>query len=143
MAREFGQGPILVSHLAQRERIPRKFLEGILLELRHNGILHSRKGKGGGYFLAREPARITLGDILRVTEGSLAPALCVDKTAQLRCRECIDENTCLVRMVMRELYEATDSIVDSTSLADVLGRRVGSASGNRRLKRPSQKILPI
>jgi Rrf2 family protein len=68
LAREFGQGPVLISDIAQRERIPRKFLELILLELRHSGILQSRKGKGGGYFLAREPNSITLGEILRVVE---------------------------------------------------------------------------
>src|SRR5215472_9569369 len=90
LAREYGQGPVLVSEIAQGERIPRKFLEGILLELRRSGIWQSRKGKGGGYFLAREPARITLGDILRVVEGSMAPSPCVDKTAYLRCRESVD-----------------------------------------------------
>ena len=132
-----------ISHIAQRERMPRKFLEAILLELRHNGILQSRKGKGGGYFLAREPARISLGDILRVIEGSLAPALCVDRTAYVRCRECIDEHSCLVRTLMEELCEATEKIVDSTSLADLLGRRGRSASETRSVKRPTQTILPI
>ncbi len=116
---------MLIAHIAQREKIPRKFLEGILLELRHNGILQSRKGKGGGYSLAREPAQITLGDILRVVEGSLAPALCVDETVYVRCRECVDHKSCVVRAVMKELCEATDRIVNSTSLADVLDRIAG------------------
>src|SRR5690242_5074970 len=90
LAREFGQGPVLISEIARRERIPRKFLEAILLELRHGGILQSRKGKGGGYFLAREPLCITVGEILHVVEGSLAPAPCVDKTAYMHCRECVE-----------------------------------------------------
>ena len=63
----------MISDIAQRERIPRRLLELILLELRHSGILLSRKGKGGGYFLAREPGGVSLGEILRVVEDSLAP----------------------------------------------------------------------
>jgi Rrf2 family protein len=134
LAREFGQGPVLISDIAQRERIPRKFLELILLELRHSGILQSRKGKGGGYFLAREPASVTLGEILRVVEGSLAPMPCVSKTAYLRCSECRDENSCGIRMVMKEVRDATARIVDSTTLADVLDRVAMSVSG----KEPSR-----
>jgi Rrf2 family protein len=134
LAREFGQGPVLISDIAQRERIPRKFLELILLELRHSGILQSRKGKGGGYFLAREPASVTLGEILRVVEGSLAPMRCVSKTAYLRCSECRDENSCGIRMVMKEVRDATARIVDSTTLADVLDRVAMSVSG----KEPSR-----
>jgi len=141
LAREHGLGPVLVSEIARRERIPRKFLEGILLELRHSGILQSRKGKGGGYFLAREPARITLGDILRVVEGSMAPAPCVDKTAYLRCRECIDEDGCVVRIVMTELRDATDRIVESTSLADLLNQIVRNADAERHFKPHTQKNL--
>ena len=125
---------MLISDIAQRERIPRKFLELILLELRHSGILQSRKGKGGGYFLAREPASVTLGEILRVVEGSLAPMPCVSKTAYLRCSECRDENSCGIRMVMKEVRDATARIVDSTTLADVLDRIAMSVSG----KEPSR-----
>ena len=133
LAHEFGQGPVLISDIAQRERIPRKFLELILLELRNKGILQSRKGKGGGYFLAREPAHVTLGEILRVVEGPLAPIPCVSKTAYMRCRECRDENTCGIRMVMKDVREATARILDSTTLADVLGRVAGSVNGKAAL----------
>ena len=138
LAREFGQGPVLISDLAQRERIPRKFLELILLELRNKGILQSRKGKGGGYFVAREPAHVTLGEILRVVEGPLAPIPCVSKTAYLRCLDCreentCEENTCGVRMVMKDVRDATARILDSTTLADVLGRVAGSVNGKAAL----------
>jgi Rrf2 family protein len=129
LAREFGQGPVLISDIAQRERIPRKFLELILLELRNKGILQSRKGKGGGYFLAREPTHFTLGEILRVVEGPLAPIPCVSKTAYMPCRKCRDEKTCGIRMVMKEVRDATARILDSTTLADVLRRVAESVNG--------------
>src|SRR5205807_10201576 len=76
LAKEYGQGPVLIADIAQREEIPRMFLELILLELRNRGILHSKKGKGGGYFLGRSPQKITLGEILRDLEGPLAPRMC-------------------------------------------------------------------
>jgi len=98
-------------------------MELILLELSHSGILQSRKGKGDGYFLAREPARVTLGEILRVVEGSLAPMPCVSKTAYLRRRECRDENSCGIHIVVKDARDATVRIVDSTTLADVAGPR--------------------
>src|ERR1700687_660152 len=72
LAKEYGQGPVLISDIAHREAIPHKFLELILLELRNHGILGSKKGKGGGYFLTRAPELVHLGEVLRVLEGSLA-----------------------------------------------------------------------
>ena len=126
LAREFGQGPVLFSDIAQRERIPRKFLELILLEPRHGGILQSRKGKGGGYFLAREPGRVSLGQILRVVEGTLAPIPCVSETGYIRCRECRDENGCAIHIVMEGVRDATTTILDSASLA-----RIASSVGGK------------
>jgi Rrf2 family protein len=143
LAREFGQGPVLISEIARRERIPPKFLEGILLELRHSGILQSRKGKGGGYSLARDPARVTLAQVLRVVEGSLAPSPCADRTAAIHCPECIDEDNCVVRMVMQDLHDATDGIIESTSLADVLHRITGKLGAEGRPKVPSEKNFRI
>ena len=93
------------------------------------GFCTSRKGKGGCYFLAREPAHVTLGEILRVVEGPLAPIPCVSKTADMRRRECRDENTCGIRMVMKDMRNATARILDSTTLADVLSRVAGSVNG--------------
>ena len=73
LAKEYGQGPVLISDIAQREDIPRKFLELILLELKNQGILQSKKGKGGGYFLGRPPHQVSVGHVIRVLEGPLAP----------------------------------------------------------------------
>jgi Rrf2 family protein len=81
LAQEYGQGPVLIADIAQREGIPRKFLDLILLELRNRGMLQSKKGKGGGYFLGRPPQKVTLGEILRDIDGPLAPVSCVSHTA--------------------------------------------------------------
>ena len=129
LAKEYGHGPVLIADIAQREGIPRKFLEFILLELRNRGILQSRKGKGGGYALGRPPQKVTLGEILRDIDGPLAPIACVSHTAYVRCEDCPDERTCGVRMAMKEVRDATAKILDSTTLADVLKRIETAASG--------------
>src|SRR5271155_2080921 len=122
LAKEYGQGPVLISDLAQREGIPRKFLELILLELKNQGLLQSKKRKGGGYFLGREPRQISVGHVIRVLDGPIAPLPCVSKTAYMRCRECRDERSCGIRLVMKEVRDATSKILDSTTLADMLRR---------------------
>ena len=133
LAKEYGQGPVLISDMAQREGIPRKFLELILLELKNQGLLQSKKGKGGGYFLGREPHLISVGHIIRVLDGPIAPLPCVSKTAYMRCRECRDERTCGIRIVMKEVRDATARIMDSTSLEDMLKRVEAVVTGNESL----------
>ncbi|HUY29258.1 MAG TPA: Rrf2 family transcriptional regulator [Candidatus Binataceae bacterium] len=128
LAREFGRGPILISEIARREGIPRKFLELILLELKNEGILQSKKGKGGGYFLGQPPNLVSAGHVIRTLDGPIAPLPCVSKTAYMRCRECGDERTCAIRMVMQEVRDATAKILDSTSVADMLERVDSAAS---------------
>lgn len=122
LARENHQNPVLISDLAQREGIPRKFLELILLELKNQGILQSKKGKGGGYFLGRAPQTITVGNVIRILDGPLAPLPCVSQTAYRKCDDCENENTCGVRLVMKEVRDETARILDGTTLADVLVR---------------------
>jgi Rrf2 family protein len=122
LAKEYGQGPILISEIARRENIPAKFLELILLEMKNQGILQSKKGKGGGYFLARPPHSVTVGQVVRMIEGPLAPLPCVSRTSYMRCRECRDERSCGIRIVMKDVRDATARILDSTTLADVLKR---------------------
>jgi Rrf2 family protein len=122
LAKEHGQGPVLISEIARRESIPPKFLELILLELKNQGILQSKKGKGGGYFLARTPQSVSVGQVVRIMEGPLAPLPCVSKTSYMRCRECRDERSCGIRIVMKDVRDATAQILDSTTLADVLKR---------------------
>jgi Rrf2 family protein len=120
LSEKYDEGPVLISDLAEQEGIPKKFLELILLELKNHGILQSKKGKGGGYFLGRTPDLIHLGQVIRIVDGPLAPLPCVSQTAYRRCDECEDELTCGVRMVMKEVRDATSKILDGTTLADVL-----------------------
>src|SRR5260221_12210962 len=89
LAEEFGQGPVLISQISQREQIPRKFLELILLELKNQGLLGSKKGRGGGYFLARSPDSIKVGDVLRALDGPLAVTPCVSRSGYQCCEDCI------------------------------------------------------
>ena len=122
LAQRYGQGPVLISDIAAVDRMPRKFLELILLELKNHGLLQSKKGKGGGYFLAKPPNTITAGQIVRIIDGPIAPLPCVSKTAYMRCDECADERTCPIRLVMKDVREATAKILDSATLADMLDR---------------------
>lgn len=119
LAREAGRGPVLIAELAARDAIPKKFLEGILLELKRQGVVQSKKGKGGGYFLRRRPTEITFGQVIRVLDGPLAAVPCVSKMAYMKCAECVDEQTCGVRLAMKEVRDATAHILDNTTLADV------------------------
>ena len=119
LGQEAGRGPVLVSDISQREAIPQKFLEAILLELKRHGIVESKKGKGGGYFLRRRAADITFGEVIRVLDGPLAAVSCVSQTAYMTCAECIDEETCGVRLAMKEVRDATARILDHRTLADV------------------------
>jgi Rrf2 family protein len=125
LAREYGQGPVLGADLADRERIPKKFLEAILLELKRRGLVHTRKGRGGGYALRRPPTEITFGEAVRVLEGPLANVPCVSRTAYMPCAECVDERTCGVRLAMQEVRDATARILDHLTLADVNARLPG------------------
>lgn len=111
--------PVLIAEIAEQEGIPQKFLELILLELKKDGILGSKKGKGGGYYLARPADTITLGQIIRKMEGPLAMRPCVSQTAYRRCDECKDERTCGLRMVMKEVRDRTVEILDRTTLSQV------------------------
>ena len=120
LARAENRGhPVLIAELANRDRIPQKFLEAILLELKRHGVVESRKGKGGGYFLRRDPDDITFGEVIRVLDGPLAAVPCVSQMAYMKCTECVDEQTCGVRVAMKEVRDATARILDSTTLADV------------------------
>lgn len=115
--------PILIADLAERDGIPKKFLEIILLDLRNAGLLASRKGKGGGYYLAKPPRQVMVGQIVRLMDGPLAPVPCVSQTAYQACADCHDEQYCGIRMVMKDVRDAIAGIYDTTSLTDVLERQ--------------------
>jgi Rrf2 family protein len=135
LAEESGRGPMLISELADRQRLPRKFLEAILLELKRHGILQSKKGKGGGYFLHHDPSAITLGQVIRVLDGPLALIPCVSQTAYMRCEECVEEETCGIRLAMKEVRDATAHILDNTSLASLNARTARARRSSPRRSR--------
>jgi Rrf2 family protein len=139
LAEKAGAGPVLIAELAERDAIPKKFLEAILLELKRHGIVESKKGKGGGYFLRRPASHITFGEVIRVLEGPLAPVPCVSQTAYLRCAECVDEITCGVRIAMKEVRDATARILDHTTLEDVNARILSGSAVRKRSGRKSTR----
>lgn len=119
LTRNAQEGSVLIAEIAESENIPKKFLDAILLELKNRGFLSSKKGKGGGYTLAKSPERILVGDIVRVLDGPLAPVPCVSRTAYRRCEDCRDETTCAIRAVMGEVRDAIAAILDNTTLAEM------------------------
>jgi len=112
---------VQIKDIADREKIPARFLEQILLTLKNAGLLHSRKGIGGGYYLAKPPMEITLGHIVRVLDGPLAPIRCVSQMAYESCG-CPDESTCGLRLTMLDVRNAITNVLDNTTLADVILR---------------------
>lgn len=119
LARTYGKGPTLVQKLADDETIPKKFLEMILLSAKAGGLVDSKPGRGGGYHLTKSPDLITVGAVVRLMEGPLAPLPCASESAFRRCDECVNENTCGTRLVMRRVRNATAQVLDQTTLADV------------------------
>lgn len=106
-----------VSAIAAEENIPRKFLEGIMSELRRAGLVESARGKMGGYRLARPADLITFGDIIRLTDGPLALAPCVSRNFYKRCDDCADEATCALRRVLARVRNLASEVLDQTTLA--------------------------
>jgi Rrf2 family protein len=141
LARETGGEPVLISELARREAIPKKYLEAILLELKRVGVVESRKGKGGGYFLRRQPSEISFGEVIRALDGPLAAVPCVSRMAYMKCTECIDEATCGVRIAMKEVRDATAEILDNTTLADVNRKVVRKRRGRKHVSTAAPKPL--
>ena len=117
---EANDGPLLIAEIAQREAIPRKFLEAILRELKQHRLLSAQRGRGGGYSLARRPSEITLAEIHRALEGPIAPLPCLSRTAYRPCGDCSSERECGLRLVLREMYEAQVRILESTTLLDLV-----------------------
>lgn len=118
--------PQLIADLSAEAHVPKKFLELILLELKGGGIVQSKKGPGGGYFLAMSPDEVNIADVMRLTGGATAPVGCLSKTRYERCEECPDEKTCGIRLVLREVHEASLRVLEQTRLSDML-RMMNSA----------------
>jgi Rrf2 family protein len=119
LAQNYGKGAILISDIAKSENIPQRFLENILLELKKLGYLGSRLGKSGGYYLLRKPEEITLLDIIRHFEGTIAMLSCVSEKSYQPCEFCKDEALCKIRHVFKKVRDNTFDLLSKTSLKDL------------------------
>ena len=120
LTREYGQGMVQRKALADRQKIPLGFLETILLALRNSGLIGSRRGMNGGVFLIKAPKEITLGQIIRILDGPLAPIPCVSRTAYQKCEDCphAETRTCPIQGIMLDVRNAIASVLDDYSLED-------------------------
>jgi len=121
--------------VARANNIPKKFLHAILGELRNAGLVHSRKGPGGGYWLARPPHLIKIGRVIRIVDGPLAPIACASRTAYQPCRDCRNIKACPVRLTMTEVRDAMAAVLDRVTLAEMVGRSSRRTKGNGRPRR--------
>lgn len=120
LAREYGEGAILISELARSENLPRRFLENILLDLKKMGILGSKLGKSGGYFLLRHPKDVNLAEIVRQFDGPIALLPCVSEKAYQPCEFCKDEATCNIRRVFKEIRDNTFEKLEHATLLELI-----------------------
>jgi Rrf2 family protein len=120
LADRFGEGPVQLSEIVQAQKIPANFLTTILSELSRMGLVASRRGKDGGYWLAVSPIDITYGDLIRLTRGSLALVPCASRFAHERCKNCVEEGECRTRALMLKVRDATASQLDSIRLSDTI-----------------------
>jgi Rrf2 family protein len=111
---------VLVAQIADRQRVPKKFLELILLELKKHGLLYSQRGRHGGDTLGRPSTEITFGQVVRIIDGPLAPLPCASLTGYRRCADCQDEASCAIPVVMRRVRDAMAAILDATTIADAV-----------------------
>src|SRR5215213_6508874 len=119
IAYELGRPLVKIGELVEKERLPVKFLEQILMQVREAGFIEEKRGKSGGYFLARPPREICFGEVIRLIDGPLAPIACVSQSAYERCT-CPDEDHCGLRMLMLDVRNAIARILDKFVLADVV-----------------------
>ena len=119
LTEKFNQGPVLISEISTKKKVPLKFLENILLELKKGGILESKKGKGGGYFLKKDPAQIKVATIVRLVNGPIAMLPCVSLYFYKRCDNC-DETSCGLHDIMIQVRDASLSVLENKTLADLL-----------------------
>jgi Rrf2 family protein len=125
LAAHFGNGPVAINDLSGRLDIPTKFLEQILLDLKRAGFVESKRGKVGGYSLAKEPAKITLGEVARFIDGPIEPISCVDK----KYSGCHDVSSCVFRDIWAQVSSSTAKIIDNITFEDLLKRSKKPSKG--------------
>ena len=119
LASRYNEGPVLISEIAKKKRIPLKFLENILLELKKASILESKKGKGGGYYLKKDPSQIKVANVIRLINGPIAMLPCVSLYFYERCKNC-NEKHCGLHDMMIEVRDATLNVLENRTLRDLL-----------------------
>ena len=120
MARQENNDPVQIVEIATSENISHKYLESILLTLRKSGVLASKKGKGGGYYLLKNPSEIPMTDIIRVLEGPIAMVPCVSLNYYEKCDDCEDEVTCSVHKLMIQVRDNTLEVFRNNTLSDII-----------------------
>lgn len=120
LAKEVNEQAILSTEISKSEKIPQRFLENILLELKKIGVVGSKRGKSGGYYLTRKPEEITLSDIVRHFEGAISMLYCISEKNYQPCEFCKDEKSCKIRNVFSEIRESTLQILNKTTLKDLI-----------------------
>jgi Rrf2 family protein len=122
LGEQFGGESMNILSIAQKEKIPKKFLEQILLEMRNAGFLFSKKGAGGGYSLLKDPKDINLVQVMRLTGGPIAQLPCVSINFYQKCEECRDEASCGIRATFMDVRDATLKILSETTIADLISK---------------------
>ncbi len=120
LAKQKSNNPVQISTISKSENISQKFLESILLTLRKNGFLGSKKGKGGGYYLLKDPKEIKMASVMRILEGPIAMVPCVSLNFYEKCDDCPDEKACAVHNLMIEVRDSSLHIFNNKSLADLI-----------------------
>lgn len=132
LAERYQEGPVHIQEIADDEKIPKKFLEAILLELRNAKILHSKKGKGGGYYLYKPPDQVNLIEIIRLMDGAIAMLPCVSLNYYEPCEECRDEKTCGIRDAFIGVRDETLRILAESTLDKIVKKHRPKASAGKR-----------
>ena len=122
LAKQSDRDPVTIAQIAESEHIPQKFLESILLTLRKSGILGSKKGKHGGYYLRKDPSEVLMTEVMRVLEGPIAMVPCVSLNFYEKCDDCPDEHACSVNKLMIQVRDSTLEVFKNTSLRDLSNR---------------------
>ncbi|MFN3944795.1 MAG: RrF2 family transcriptional regulator [Allosphingosinicella sp.] len=120
LADRYGEGPVQLAEIAEAQNIPPKFLTVMLSSMRRAGLVETMRGRDGGYWLAKPPAEISYGELVRLTRGSLGLLPCASRQAYERCRNCIDEEKCRLHRVMLMVRDETARILDNLTLADAI-----------------------
>lgn len=123
LAEEYGKGTLMINKIAEDKKIPKRFLESILLELKNNGYLGSKLGKKGGYYLVKPPDEINLLDIVRLFEGTIALLPCTSEKYYESCTHCMNESTCSIRMIFKDIREYTYNKMLGTKISSLVDQR--------------------